>query len=688
VLGLVAYGVSAGLALVVLVWLLVASRNHDLVRRAAMVCVAVSVWAGVLAASVSERAVLGWAVFGVDAIRYAAMLVFVRALAQGNFPRWLHRVGLGLSAALLMFAFGGGLAGGSAVWAAAGGPIYGTAGLLLAFVGLVATEQVLRTGDEERARSLRWCAVGVGGPFAYDLFLFSQAHLLGALDPAAWALRGLIGGALLVPLAYGVRGMPPAPAQVFISRHVVFYSSAFVAVGLYLCLMAIGGYYVREKGGDWGNALQVLFLFGAGTILASLLLAESPLRRVRVFIATHFYRYKYDYRIEWLRFVQTLSSSDESDIRRTAIRAVAQIFASPGGILVMRDDDTGVFNLEAAWPASNTAPLEYAAVSADDPLPRFLQTRQWVIDVRELAERPELYGDLQLPPWLPTAGPWRVIAPLLVVNRLIGFLVLRAPPEPFTMNFEDRDLLKTVGRNVAVQLAQRQADERLAQSRQFDAYNRFAAFVMHDLKNGVAQLQLLVANAARHRNNPEFVEDAIGTIRNTAERMTQLIGQLQSRDVHGTARVVDLTGIARAAVARSQARAPQVVMTGGETSLPVHADPDRLGSVLDHVIRNAQDATATDGKVTLSLEAQDESARLRVIDEGSGMDADFVHNRLFRPFDSTKGAKGMGIGAYQAREYVRSVGGDVEVQSAPGRGTVFSIRLTLCKTTNSDSPVC
>jgi signal transduction histidine kinase len=77
-------------------------------------------------------------------------------------------------------------------------------------------------------------------------------------------------------------------------------------------------------------------------------------------------------------------------------------------------------------------------------------------------------------------------------------------------------------------------------------------------------------------------------------------------------------------------------------------------------------------------------AHLQVIDEGMGMDEEFVRNRLFKPFDTTKGAKGMGIGAYQAREYIRSLGGDVEVQSAPGSGTNFSIRLVLCETSNQD----
>ena len=176
-------------------------------------------------------------------------------------------------------------------------------------------------------------------------------------------------------------------------------------------------------------------------------------------------------------------------------------------------------------------------------------------------------------------------------NQLLGFLVLRAPPEPFVVTFEDLDLLKTVGRNVAVQLAQRRADEQLAESRQFDAYNRFAAFVMHDLKNSVAQLQLLVANAARHRHNPVFVDDAIDTIRNTSERMTRLIEQLQRRDTQGTRAQVDLAAVVDAAVARSQARQPRGHRGGQLDGIAVHADPERLTSVLEHVMRNAQEAT-------------------------------------------------------------------------------------------------
>jgi putative PEP-CTERM system histidine kinase len=207
---------------------------------------------------------------------------------------------------------------------------------------------------------------------------------------------------------------------------------------------------------------------------------------------------------------------------------------------------------------------------------------------------------------------------------------------------------------------------------------------MHDLKNSVAQLQLLVANAAKHRANPVFVDDAIDTIRNTSERMTRLIEQLQRRDMQGSSRSVELAPIVAAAVSRSQAREPAVRVEGQLETQTVMADPERLTSILEHVIRNAQDA-APGGNVVLKMEADDKEIRLTVVDDGVGMNDDFLRNRLFRPFDSTKGSKGMGIGAYQVREYARTVGGEVDVWSAPGRGTRFCIRLPLCPKKNPDS---
>ena len=104
---------------------------------------------------------------------------------------------------------------------------------------------------------------------------------------------------------------------------------------------------------------------------------------------------------------------------------------------------------------------------------------------------------------------------------------------------------------------------------------------------------------------------------------------------------------------------------------------ERLASVLTHLVRNAQDATSPEGRIRITVVAAKDSLMCTVTDDGCGMDATFIRDRLFRPFDSTKGAEGMGVGAYQARELVRAAGGDIEVESAPTLGTTFRIRLAL-----------
>src|SRR5690606_21067124 len=114
---------------------------------------------------------------------------------------------------------------------------------------------------------------------------------------------------------------------------------------------------------------------------------------------------------------------------------------------------------------------------------------------------------------------------------------------------------------------------------------------------------------------------------------------------------------------------PQVAAAGG--SVWVAIDREVLASCLTHLIRNSQDATPAEGRIDVTIASEEGRVAITVADSGQGMDEAFIRERLFRPFDSTKGAKGMGIGAYQVREAARAAGGDVEVESRPGEGTTF-----------------
>lgn len=675
-LGVAGYG-AAALAFFFLTVLLVTSWRGKRVGARLIVASAITAaWALLLAAESRLGHMPLALIYLAEIARDAAWLLVLTELAVATAPRLLiiftHVAWLGLLVAVVAVPLVPQLAQRVSIPSL----LLSRAGLVLALCGLVLLEQLYRNSNPAGRRALRYFVVGLGGMFAYDLFLYSQAELVRGIAADAWNARGFI-VAIAVPLiALSVRRNPQWSLDIFVSRQVVFYTTTFVAVGIYLVVMALAGYVIRDLGGTWGRVGQILFFAGAALVLAFLVASGALRRHAAVFISKHFYSNKYDYRIEWLRFIQTLSSTTDEDIRTTSIRAVAQIFDSPGGILLVHDEQARQFVPVAAWSVQLDSIVGLEPIGVNSDLVGFVRQRHWIIDLQEYRRTPDFYQNIELPGWLVNNPALRIVSPLLELDRLFGLFVLYDPPPPFALMYEDRDLLKTVGRHVATQLAQHAADRRLAESRQFEAYNRLTAFMMHDLKNSVAQLQLVVANAERHKRNPDFIDDAIGTIDNTVDRMTRLIEQLRHSAASAPNQTVRLDDLVRNTVDRCGLRPPVPSLLVDAAQIIVRADPQRLSAVIEHVIRNAQDA-APQGTVSITLQTTVDAAILVVTDTGKGMEPEFVRERLFRPFDSTKGSKGMGIGAYQAREYVQMLGGHVEVQSSPGRGTRFSINLPL-----------
>jgi putative PEP-CTERM system histidine kinase len=208
--------------------------------------------------------------------------------------------------------------------------------------------------------------------------------------------------------------------------------------------------------------------------------------------------------------------------------------------------------------------------------------------------------------------------------------------------------------------------------------NKLTTFLMHDLKNLIAQQDLVVANAQRFRHRPEFIDDAITTVKSGVERMRKVLDQLQraARKEPQWSRV-DVAKVLMEVRSQCADRKPVPSIELPTGAVWVRIDRERLASVFTHLVRNAQDATPPDGRIEVRVERAGDEVSIRIADNGRGMDPAFVRDRLFRPFDSTKGAQGMGIGAYQARDIVRAAGGEVGVRSEPGTGTVFDVRLPL-----------
>ncbi len=549
------------------------------------------------------------------------------------------------------------------------------ANALLAVAGLVLVEQLFRNTPLEQRWGIKYLCFGVGGMFAFDFYLYADTLLFGQATSWIWHARGLVYTVVVPLIAVSAARNPQWSLDVFVSRRIVFHGAALLSTGIYLLVMAAGGYYIRYYGGSWGGVAQIVFVFGALLILLVIMSSGHARAYLRVFLNKHFFNYKYDYREEWLGFIRKLSSLGSSaHWRERAIQALADIVDSPAGILWERQD-TGHYEIMAhlAMPEDGLQRME-----RNSPLIHFLTDKQWVINLEEYRTAPQSYPGLVLPQWLLEQDNAWVIVPLMLDEELLGLVLLARPLASWNYSWEDNDILKTAGAQIAGFLRQQQATQEVINARQFEATNRLAAFMMHDLKNMMAQLSLLVANAEKHKHNPAFVDDMIATADNAVGKMARMLEKLSGghgRQLHNAR--VDMLSLIKEAVAMVSAATPVPTLEAGKEVLLVCADADRLCSVVAHIVRNAQDATPEGGEVVVRLYESEGCAVVEVEDTGCGMDQQFLRERLFRPFDSTKGSSGMGIGAYECSEYIRELGGEVEVNSAPGEGTLFRIRIPL-----------
>jgi putative PEP-CTERM system histidine kinase len=544
--------------------------------------------------------------------------------------------------------------------------------VLLTVMGLVLTEQVYRSTRLEDRWAIKFLCLGLGGLFVYDFYLYANAALFHVMDAQVWAARGYVAALVMPLIAVSAARNPEWAAPVGLSRSMAFHTASLLGAGIYLLLMAGAGYYLRLFGGEWGEVVQTVFIFAAAMLLVLLMYSGTLRARMRVFLSKHFFSYRYDYREEWLNFTRTLTEGQPGEqLCERAVEALARLLESPGGALWMREGSAG-YQRASHW---NWADLQ--GIEPDDaPFIQWLASKQWVVDLNEMKVRRDLYGDLDTPAWLQNADDAWLVVPLMLHDELLGFVVLKHSLGNVTFNWEVSDLLKVAARQAAAHLAQMRASNQLIVARQFESFNRTTTFVIHDLKNLVAQLSLLLANAEKHKHNPEFQADMLDTVESAVTRMNKVLAQLRRGSDTTQAQSVVLADILTDAAASKQAFKLRPTLELPPASLRVRAERERLTRAIGHLLQNALEATPPTGQVTLRGLEESGQAIIEVIDTGSGMDDEFIRTRLFQPFDSTKGA-GMGIGAYECRETLRALGGNIDVASTPGSGTRFRLSLPL-----------
>lgn len=546
--------------------------------------------------------------------------------------------------------------------------------LVGAVLGLVLLEQLFRAVPRDSRWGLKPLCLGLAAGYVFELYLFADAILFARIDPDIWSVRGFAHGLVVPLIAVSTARNKAWTVRLSVSREVVFHSTALAVSGLYLLVIAGAGYYVRFFGGDWGRALQFALLFGGLLLLVVLLFSGSQRARLRVLVDKHLFPYRYDYRKEWLRFTLALSSAGGvMDLGQSVIKALSDLVESSGGMLWLKDSN-GRFAMNARLNQGASNAYEFE----DGPFCRFLDEREWIINLEEFRMRPAHYENLVLPAWLSAIPDAWLVVPLKSSGALVGFVVLNAPRAAFEINWEVLDLLKTAQRQAASYLERMLATEALLESRKFDSFNRMSAFVVHDLKNLVAQLSLMLKNAERHRHNPSFQEDMLETVAHVESRMRTLMAQLQEKRPIDPQRRVDVLALVERICSARRHQRPLVQVRAQANRVPeVRAHSDRLERVLSHLVQNALDATPEDGEIRIEINIPDASSlRIIVTDTGCGMTKTFMRERLFKPFSTSK-STGMGIGVYEAQQYIHELGGSIHFDSEPDRGTCVTVALPL-----------
>lgn len=523
---------------------------------------------------------------------------------------------------------------------------------------------------------LRWTGLALTGIFAYDLNLHTLAYLGGSTPLVLGDLRGLFAGVMTLLFALGMNAAGPR-VQFSPSRAVTFRTLSLLLIGGYLIGMVFVTKSLALLGGDVARASQAVFIVVA--ILAAGLALPSPRLRgwLRVTASKHLFQHRYDYRQEWLRFTRTIGQGGTggASLEERVVKALADITESPAGLLLMPGEQ-GMLELTARW---NWPTIAVPAAAGECTLARLLEQHNFVLALDETRKRIDHHGEAgQVPDWLMESEDAWALVPLMHFDRLVGVIVLARPRTPRQLDWEDFDLLRVAGQQLASYLAEQAGQQALMDASRFDEFNRRMAFVMHDIKNLVSQLSLLAANAEKHADNPAFRADMLVTLRNSADKLSALLARLGR---YGSGQVsqlgpIDLVELARGIVTRFAGVHP-VALTR-EAPVQVMGNREALEQALIHLVQNAVDASEPDSAVFLDVTAEGLGGTIEVVDAGEGMSPEFVRTGLFKPFVSSKYG-GFGIGAFEARELVKAMGGRIAVESREGLGTRFSVTLPLAE---------
>ncbi len=549
--------------------------------------------------------------------------------------------------------------------------------LIFAIGGLMLVHNLYCGASQQARLALRWPAAALALVWIFDLNLYTSAYLGAEWPTELAALRGVVWTAalmLLLPLTAKRRD----EFQLLPSRMIAFRFASLAGVAAYLLAIMLVTRAMNVVGGNYAKILQ----FGLLIAASALALLTLPTKRfqgwIKITLIKHLFRHRYDYRAEWLRFAQTIGRAGDINVplEVRAIQALAQITDSRAGIL-LTPGEHGDLELSGRWQWPT---LEVPGCAMTIASIRFFERTGFIAELDAIRSGECQKGEAAVvPAWIVAEPSAWVLVPLIHYGYLIGVVVLARSDHDRKLDWEDFDILRVVGQQIATTLSENANHDALTEAARFDEFHRRIAFVMHDIKNLASQFGLLARNAELHADKAEFRADMLVTLRSSADKLNVLMARLSRYSASASEALCafDVGDVVRNVVKHFGGN-PQVCISecrGGE----VVCNRDALEQALIHLVQNAVDASPAGSPVFIGQSGDGMHAQIEIVDSGHGMSPDFIRSRLFKPFVSSKQG-GFGIGAFEARELIRAMQGRLEVESREGLGTRFVARLPLSST--------
>ena len=454
--------------------------------------------------------------------------------------------------------------------------------------------------------------------------------------------------------------------QVYIGRRFATSVLAVVISGAYFLALGIITYLARTFGLPYDRlAVTVLGLFAVFLLLAVLVSGRAK-RRLRQFIDENFYLNRYDYRSEWRKYAELLAhSASVEELASNVVSSLCETILAKQGIVCISADCRIVTYCGLSESMVDNEML--------NRLTELLEREPVLVSKNPLlsGEGTEESAD---PTWI------RAAAILGTPQEPLGAIALGEKHLNVSYTEEDRNFIETVAVQATAALESLFMEEKIRESRQMEAFARFASFIIHDLKNAAGMLSLTAENAKENIGNIDFQRDAIGTIERSAEKIRQLIDSLKAFEepVSKTKAETDLAELVAGAVeplkqiAASRGITLQYEIESGGTAL---VDKNAMRRVVENIVLNGIEAGHEGGRVTVRIfTSDDERISIAVEDDGEGFDPGYMKHHLFSPFQSTKKG-GLGIGLVLCKTIVDSHGGKLHVESEPGGGSTVTVQL-------------